>query len=76
MAGVDGVGVLLVKIPNETSVPMAFLIVDLAGARGTDVYEPTSSRLALGMEGVDEVGGGDVKPRLFEERAGEEGWGG
>ena len=71
-AGVGGVGVLLVKFSNETSVPSAFLIVSLAAARGTNAREPTSSRL----EGVDGVGGGEVKPRLFEECARAEGWGG
>jgi hypothetical protein len=65
------VGVLLVKFSNETSVPSAFLIVSLAAARG-NVREPTSSRL----EGVAGVGGGDVRPRLFEECARAEGWGG
>ena len=55
---------LSVKISNETSVPSAFLIVHLAAACGTNVCELSSSRLALDMEGV---GGGDVKPRLFEE---------
>jgi hypothetical protein len=64
--------VLLVKISNETSVPSAFLIVSLAAARGTNVCEPTSSR----FDGVAGVGGGDVKPRLFEECARVEGWGG
>jgi hypothetical protein len=68
--------VLLVKISNKTSVPSAFLIVSLAAARGTNVSEPTYSRLAPDMEGVDGVRGGDVKPRLFEECARAEGWGG
>ena len=63
----------LVKFSNETSVPSAFLIVSLAAARGTNVRELTSSRLALDMEGV---AGGEVKPRLFEECARAEGWGG
>ena len=68
-------GVFLVKFSNETSVPSAFLIVSLAAARGTNAREPTSSRLAPDI-GVDGVGGGDVKPRLFEECARAEGWGG
>ena len=41
--GVDGVRVLLVKSSNESPVPSAFLIVNLAG--GTNVRESTSSRL-------------------------------
>jgi hypothetical protein len=66
--------VLLVKFSNETSVPSAFLIVSLVpAARGTNARELTSSRLAAGVDGV---GGGDVKPRLFEECARAEGWGG
>lgn len=73
-AGVDGIGVLLVKVSKETSVPSAFLTVTLAAVRGTNVREPASSRLATEIEGVDGVGGGDVKPRLFEcARVG--GWG-
>ena len=67
---------LLVKFSNETSVPSAFLIVSLAAARGTNARELTSNRLAPDMEGVDGVGGGEVKPRLFEECARAEGWGG
>jgi hypothetical protein len=63
-------GVFLVKFSNETSVPSAFLIVSLAAARGTNVRDPISSRLE-GVDGVD--GGGDVKPRLFEECARVEG---
>ena len=70
-----GGGVFLVKFSNETSVPSAFLIVSLAAARGTNAREPTSRRLAE-IEGVNGVGGGDVKPRLFEECARAEGWGG
>ena len=66
-------GVLLVKFSNETSSPSAFLTVILAAVRGTNAREPTSSRLAPDMEGVDGVGGGDVKPRLFEECARAEG---
>ena len=66
-ADAGGVGVLLVRFSNETSVPSAFLIVSLAAARGTNVRERTSNRLEPDMEGVDRVGGGDVKPRLFEE---------
>ena len=70
-AGVGSMGVVLVKISNGTSVPSA-LIVSLAAAHGTNATEPTSSRL----EGVDGVGGGggDVKPRLFEECVRAEGW--
>jgi hypothetical protein len=45
---------------------VAFLTVSLAVACGTSAHEPMSSRLAPDMEG-DRVGGGDVKPRLFEE---------
>ena len=67
MAGIGSVGVFLVKFSNKTSVPSAFLIVSLAAARGTNVHEPTSSQLAPDTEGVDAVGGGGVKPRLFEE---------
>ena len=66
----------MVRFSNETSVPSAFLIVSLAAARGTNAREPTSSRLALDMAGVAGVCGGDVKPRLFEECARAEGWGG
>ena len=69
-------GVFLVRFSNETSVLSAFLIVSLAAARGTNVREPTSRRLALDREGVCGVGGGDVKPRLFEECERAEGWGG
>ena len=72
-AVVGGVGVLLAKPSNETSVPLAFLIVSLEAARGTNARKPTSSQLA-DMEGVDGVGGGDDKPRLFEECARVEGW--
>ena len=43
---------LLAKPSNETSVPSAFLIVSLEAARGTNVRELTSSRLA-DIEGVD-----------------------
>ena len=64
---------LLVKFSNETSSPSAFLTVILAAVRGTNVREPTSSRLAPDIEGVDGVGGGAVKPRLFEECARAEG---
>ena len=46
---------------------LAFLIVSLAAARGTNVHEAMSGQLALDREGVDGVGGGDVKQRLFEE---------
>jgi hypothetical protein len=71
------VGVLLVvNFSNETSVPSAILTVTLAAARGTNAREPTSSRLAPDVGGVDGVGGGDVKPRLFEECVRAEGWGG
>ena len=66
MTGVDGTGVLLVKFCNETSVPSAFLTVTLAAVRGTNVRKPASSRLTLDREGVDGVGGGEAKPRLFE----------
>ena len=66
---------LLAKFSNETSSPSGFLTVILAAVRGTNVREPTSSRLAPDMEGIDGVGG-DVKPRLFEECARAEGWGG
>ena len=53
-AGVGSVGVVLVKIPNGTSVPSkSALIVSLAAAHGTNASEPTSSQL----EGVDGVGG-------------------
>ena len=65
--GVVGVGVLLVRFSKETSVPSAFLTVTaLAVACRTNVHEPASRRLAPDIEGVDGVGGGDVKPRLFE----------
>ena len=37
------------------------------------VQMPTSSRLALSIEEVDEIGGGDVK-RPFGECARSEGW--
>jgi len=74
-ADVGGMGVLLVRFSNETSVPSAFLIVSLAAARGTNAREPTSSRFAPDMEGVEGVDGGDVKPRLFEECERAEGWG-
>ena len=67
--------VLLAKPSNETSVSSAFLILSLEAARGTNVRELTSSRLA-DIEGVDGVAGGDVKPRLFEECARAEGRGG
>jgi len=50
--------------------------LELAAARGTNVREPTSSRLAPDIDGVDGVGGGDVKPRLFEECERAERWGG
>jgi hypothetical protein len=76
-ADVGGVGALLVRFSSETSVPSAFLIVSLAAARGTNVCEPTSNRLAPDKgKGVDGVGGGDVKPRLLEEceRAEGRGW--
>ena len=59
MTGVDGVEALLVKSCNETSVPSVFLIINLTARLGTNVQEPTSSRLAPGMEGVGRVGGGD-----------------
>jgi hypothetical protein len=65
-ADFGGVGVFLVRFSNEISVPSAFLIISLA-ARGTNIREPTSSWLAPDMGEVDGVGGGDVKPRLFEE---------
>ena len=74
-AVVGGVGAFLDRFSNETSVPSAFLIVSLAAARGTNVREPTSRRLALDREGVDGVGGGEDKPRLFEECERAEGWG-
>jgi hypothetical protein len=51
-------------------------IILAAAAHDTNVHEPTSSRLAPDMEGVDGVSGGDVKPRLFEECARAEGWAG
>jgi hypothetical protein len=54
-ADAGGVGVLLVRFSNETSVPSAFLIVSLAAARGTNVREPTSNRLAPDMEGLTEL---------------------
>ena len=62
---------LLVEFSNETSSPSEFLTVILAAVRGT--RETTSSRLAPDMEGVDGVGGGDVKPRPSEECARAEG---
>ena len=68
-AVVCSVGVLLARFSNN---PSASLIVSLAAARGKNTREP-SRRLAPDTEGVDEVGGGDVKPRPFCERA--EGWG-
>ena len=74
MAGVGSVGVFLVKFSNKTSVLLAFSIVSLAAAHGTNVREPTSSRLVPDTEGVDAVGGGGVKPRLFEECTSVEGW--
>ena len=56
-AGVGSVVVVLVKIPNGTSVPSeSALIVSLAAAHGTNASEPTSSRLE-GVDGVDGVGG-------------------
>ena len=67
-------GVLLVKFSKETSLPSAFLIVSLAAVRGTNPREPTSNQLALDIEGVDEVGGRDVKLRPFEECGRAEGW--
>lgn len=67
MAGI--VGVILVIFSNETSVPSAFLIVSLAAVCGINLREPTSD-----MERVDEVGGGNVKLRFFEECARAEGW--
>jgi hypothetical protein len=50
-ADAGGVGVLLVRFSNETSVPSAFLIVSLVTAHGTNVREPTSNRLAPDVEG-------------------------
>ena len=47
----------------------------LAADRGINAREPASSRLLPGRAGVEGVGGGDVKPRLFEGCARVGGWG-
>jgi hypothetical protein len=41
---------------HSTTHPSAFLIVSLEAARGTNVREPTSRRLALDKVGVEGVG--------------------
>ena len=64
---------LLVEFSNKTSVSSAFLIVSLAAVRGTNPREPTFNQLPSDIEGVDEIGGRDVKLRLFEECARAEG---
>lgn len=46
----------------------------LGAPRGTNVREPASRR-GPDREGVDGVGGGEVKPRLFEGCVRVGGWG-
>ena len=64
---------LLVEFSNKTSVSSAFLIVSLAAVHGTNPREPTFNQLPSDIEGVDKIGGRDVKLRPFEECARAEG---